>query len=95
MSLCTSIDAETGHQCPFEAEAHSLYCRGCTERASREKARFEDWMQDVVVALEAHCGLHPDDLPDCPYADWYAAATTPEEAARLCLASFLGDDEDA
>ena len=95
MSRCSYVARETGWRCLFEASANSAYCGGCETLASRDRAHFENWRQDVVVAMEALCGLHPDDLPDCPYADWHTAGMTPKEAARQCLSRFLGDDSDA
>jgi hypothetical protein len=95
MSRCAYTCPETGWRCLFEANAHSRYCRGCETLVYRDRARFERWMQEVVGAMEALCGLHPDDLPDCPYADWHLTGMTPEEAARQCLGRFLGENEDA
>ena len=95
MSRCAYVSPETATRCPFEAEANRRYCRGCEQAAFQELARFGNWMGNVAVALEALCGLHPDDLPDSPYADWYTAGTTPEDAARQCLARFLVEDDDA
>jgi hypothetical protein len=52
-------------------------------------------MRNVEVALSALCGLHPHDLPDCPYTHWQQTGMTPKEAARQCLNRFLGENEDA
>lgn len=95
MSRCAYVYPETGRRCLFEATAHSGYCQGCEVLASRNRAHFEDWMRETIVAMEALCGLHPDDLPDCPYADWQKTGMTPEEAARQCLNRFLGEASDA
>lgn len=53
---------------------------------------FEDWIQRVVQAMEADYGLHPDDLPDCAYADWHAAGLDPKDAARDAIALCLGEE---
>src|SRR5262249_34894478 len=95
MSRCAYTCPETGWRCLFEASAHSPYCRGCESLSYRERHRFETWMREVVVAMETRCGLHPDDLPDCPYTHWHATGMTPEEAAREYLGRFLGNDSDA
>jgi hypothetical protein len=95
MSRCAYTCPETGWRCLFEVRADSAYCAGCEALAQRDRARFEDWMREVRVEMETLCGLHPQDLPDCPYADWQQTGMTPEEAARQCLARFLGEDRDA
>lgn len=95
MSRCAYVSPKTGMRCPFEATVGSLYCHSCRTVALREQTAFQSWMREVEKALEALCGLHPDDLPDCPYADWQITGMTSEEAARLCLARFLGDNPDA
>lgn len=60
---------------------------------SAERNVRDAWMQRVGVALEVLCGLHPDDLPDCPYADWWGMGYTPEEAAWQALERTLEEDE--
>lgn len=93
MSRCAYVGPETGKHCPCEASAHSRYCAGCERLAFQERTAFEGWMQEVIRALDALCGLHPDDLPDCLYADWQRAGLTPQEAAQQALAAFTGDEE--
>jgi hypothetical protein len=95
MSRCAYILPETGVRCLFEAASHSPYCGGCEALAFRDRTRFDHWMQEVVAAMDALCGLHPHDLLDCPYADWHITGRTPKEAARQCLARFLGEDDNA
>ena len=90
MSRCGYIHPETGRPCPFEADAHGRYCSGCARLVMQERSAFEDWMQRVVLAMEADYGLHPDDLPDCAYADWHAAGLDPEDAARDAIAFCMG-----
>jgi hypothetical protein len=43
---------------------------------------FDAWMEAVDNAVQALCGASVHDLPDCPFADWYADGWTPKEAAR-------------
>ena len=89
MSRCVSRDPETGTRCLVEAAPGNAHCTACATRTFRERFRFEGWMQKVILAMEADYGLHPDDLPDCTYADWFACGMAPEEAAREALALFL------
>jgi hypothetical protein len=92
MSRCAYVRPDTGRACLFEAGANSRYCRGCEREAVRERNAFDDWMQQVVLEMETGYGFHPDDLPDCAYADWHGAGLEPEEAAREALALCMGDD---
>lgn len=82
MSRCAYVHPDTGRSCRFEAGTESRYCRICERQASRERNAFEEWMQRVVFEMETGYGLHPEDLPDCGYADWHAAGLEPKEAAR-------------
>jgi hypothetical protein len=92
MSRCVYVHPDTGHRCLFEAGADGRYCSGCERLAFRERWAFEAWMQQVVLAMEAEYGLHPDDLPDCAYADWHATGLEPAEAAHQAIAICAGDD---
>lgn len=60
----------------------------------RERARlcFTDWMQAVVAEMETGYGLHPEDLPDCTYADWHSLGLEPNEAAKEAVALCAGVD---
>jgi hypothetical protein len=95
MSRCVYVNPLTGLPCLREADTGRRYCPGCHQRVDRECLAFEDWMEQVVFAMEAGYGLHPDDLPDCPYADWHASGLDAEEAARQAIALGAGDDQDA
>lgn len=43
---------------------------------------FSEWIQRVDNALEAHCGLTSEDLPDYLYADAYEDGESPKKVAR-------------
>ncbi len=45
---------------------------------------FEKWKQAVNAASELG-GLTTNDLPDCPYYDWYDSGMTPAEAASEAI----------
>jgi hypothetical protein len=51
---------------------------------------FDRWMARVDDAVQALCGASVHDLPDCPFADWYADGWTPKEAARQALENADG-----
>jgi hypothetical protein len=89
MSRCVGRDPASVTQRDPVAAPGNAHCTACATRTFRERFAFEGWMQRVVIAMEAECGLHPDDLPDCTYADWYESGMTPEEAARQVLALFM------
>lgn len=48
---------------------------------------FEGWCQQVDRYVVGLAGLSKDDLPDCPYRDWYddgvPALTAAKRAIRL------------
>ena len=46
---------------------------------------FTDWLCKVNKAIEARIGLTSDDLPDCPYRDWFEDGMGPNTAARLAI----------
>lgn len=48
---------------------------------AKPKKTLEQWLRDVDAALVAKCGLGYRDLPDMPYADWYANGVTAKSAA--------------
>lgn len=47
---------------------------------------FDDWMAQVDKVIEAVYGLSVNDLPDCPFADWYEDGITPVSAAGRAIA---------
>jgi hypothetical protein len=89
MSQCAYASAESGLRCPCEARPGTDYCAGCERRIFEEHAAFEGWMRQVALAMEAAYGLHPDDLPDCPYADWHQAGIEPDAAVELAIEESL------
>jgi hypothetical protein len=91
MSRCGYVNVR-GASCPCEAGPGRPYCSGCERLALEERRAFDAWMERVVLAMEADYGLHPDDLPDCAYADWHATGMEPEEAVRQAIALCAGDD---
>lgn len=42
---------------------------------------FERWKRSVDRAVESRIGLSADDLPDCPYRDWFEDDVPPDAAA--------------
>ena len=56
---------------------------------------FETWEKAVDREVANRlCGLGKDDLPDCPYREWYDDGVTPNSAARMAIARADGNDED-
>lgn len=49
------------------------------------KLSFEAWKQLVNRFLVGLSGMHSDDLPDCPYRDWYDRNVNYKDAARRAL----------
>lgn len=47
---------------------------------------FNMWKRMVDDVIRRKVGLHSDDLPDCPYYDWYEQGLSPLAAARRALA---------
>jgi len=48
-------------------------------------------MREVSACVEASLGLLPEDLPDCPYADFYGMGMTPDEAGEAVMERVLQD----
>lgn len=48
---------------------------------SNRKLSFSLWLKKVDEAVQKRAGLSYQDLPDCPYADWYEDGATPTGAA--------------
>ena len=49
------------------------------------KMGFNAWMRDVDEAIVAYSGLSHDDLPDCPYRNWYELGVPPQVAAKKAI----------
>lgn len=63
------------------------------ERAAlQERNAFEEWMQRVVAEMETGYGIHPEDLPDCTYADWHSLGLEPNEAAKEAVTLCREED---
>lgn len=43
----------------------------------KRKLTFEQWIERVNAWCLCHIGLGYDDLPDCPYRDWYEDGVSP------------------
>ena len=54
---------------------------------------FETWMRLVDEAVYARLGCSVHDLPDCLFADWYAAGVSPKEAARRAIRNANDEDD--
>ena len=63
--------------------------RSVENRSIEERFLFASWMDLVTWEVEALCGLSPNDLPDCPYRDWYDLEMSPQEAAEAVLERCL------
>jgi hypothetical protein len=46
---------------------------------------FETWMERVDEVVNRIAGCSYQDLPDCPYRDWYDDGMKPEVAARRAV----------
>ena len=57
-----------------------------------ERCAYLLWKSRVNEAMELNHGFHPDDLPDCPYADWHGCGWEPEEAVREAMSLSFGND---
>ena len=50
-----------------------------------KKLSFEEWLRRVDEQIEAACYLSYQDLPDCPYRDWYEDGVSPRAAAKRAI----------
>ena len=46
---------------------------------------FDIWVRKVNQVIEMNTGLGLDDLPDCPYRDWFEQGMSPVKAARWAI----------
>ena len=53
---------------------------------------FEQWLVQVDNAVWSRVGLGRDDLPDCPYRDWYEEEVSPLRAAIRAIRMANGVD---
>ncbi len=94
--ICQTVNGEKYHD-PLERhllfyalEATSPYLLDNKREADLEKRRFDRWMKEVSHQFEGLCAMRPEDILDCPYADWYASGMTPIEAAQEAFMEFAG-----
>ncbi len=57
----------------------------------KDQPTFEKWMERVDGLVMRHAGVGVDDLPDCPFYDWYTARLRPIWAANKVLARATED----
>lgn len=46
---------------------------------------FEQWSVSVDFWINRELGLSKDDLPDCPYREWYEDRVSPRTAAKRAI----------
>lgn len=46
---------------------------------------FEEWLISVDFWVNRAVGLGREDLPDCPYHDWYEDRVSPRTAAKRAI----------
>lgn len=56
---------------------------------------YTQWKGKVNFLLVRSFGLGVDDLPDCPYRDWYEDDVSPATAAKRAIAAAEFGDYDA
>ncbi len=50
-----------------------------------KKKTFKEWLDKANEEVKKKCGLEIDDLPDCPWREWYDSNTTPKSAANRAV----------
>jgi hypothetical protein len=58
---------------------------------ANDNPTFEGWMGRVDHLLRRAIGLSADDLPDCPWRDWYEERVRPIRAANKALKAAGAD----
>lgn len=51
----------------------------------KQKLTFEEWKRVVNALVESKMNFHADDLPDCPYHEWYESGMAPKVAANKAI----------
>lgn len=51
----------------------------------KPKKTFEQWFKEVDAEINRRVYLGADDLPDCPYRDWFEAGVTVKGAASRAV----------
>jgi len=54
---------------------------------------FDAWRYGVDQRINALTGLSADDLPDCPYRDWYDEGIGVTVAARRAIRYAMDEDD--
>lgn len=54
----------------------------------RALSTFALWKNRVCHLMMAAHGIHPDDIPDCPYAQWYNEGMGTTTAVRKAIAAM-------
>lgn len=49
------------------------------------KQTFEQWFAKVDMEVKKIASISVNDLPDCPYYDWYENRVSPLRAAKRAL----------
>jgi hypothetical protein len=44
---------------------------------------FDEWKRRINAICWKRYGVDIDDLPDCPFMDWYEDGCTPSDAANM------------
>ena len=92
MEKCAYVRPAIKARCEEEAREGSDFCSAyCELETMHEEICFQHWMQKLITHLESEHGLHPDDLPDVAYRDWYDLELSPEGAGRRALAEAVND----
>lgn len=53
--------------------------------AQSDDQRFHQWKRQVNRLVQSKVGLAADDLPDCPYRDWFDDRMSPKTAAAKAI----------
>lgn len=53
---------------------------------------FKDWLAEVDRAVNIILGVGINDLPDCPFRDWYDDGLTTLRAARRVVREARGTE---
>lgn len=61
------------------------------QRHAAPSGGFEEWMEKVNKVLDRY-GITTDDLPDCPYRDWFDDGVLPGAAAGKAIQNAADDD---
>lgn len=51
---------------------------------------FEEWKTALCHWCKCTYGVHPDNLPDCDYRQWYEDGVSYQEASRRAVSNQRG-----